>query len=77
MNPEEDEINRVHEFMREESTVNRDAYSVYVNGWEGSMRVWYAPNFDTYEEAEEWMNKQEWDEGRPQVELVYNYYQGE
>jgi hypothetical protein len=48
-------------------------YSVYLNGWEGSMRVWYAPDFDTPEEAEEWMNKHEWDEGRPRVELVYNY----
>jgi hypothetical protein len=73
MSPEEEEVNRVHEFMREENPVNRDVYSVYVTGWEGSMRVWHAPTFDTYEEAEEWMNKYEWDEGRPRVELVYNY----
>jgi hypothetical protein len=49
-------------------------YSVFVNGWEGSMRVWYAPSFDTEEEAEAWIRKQgEWDEGRPYVDEVYNY----
>jgi hypothetical protein len=49
-------------------------YSVYVQGWEGSMRVWYAPNFDTPEEAEAWIARQgEWEEGRPRVEEVYNY----
>ena len=49
-------------------------YSVYVNGWEGSMRVWYAPEFDTPEEAQAWIETQgEWDEGRPYVEEVYNY----
>ena len=81
MNPEEDELNRLHEFMREEAEaredkVNRDVYSVYVNGWEGSMRVWYAPDFDTPEEAQQWIDEQDdsaWDEGRPRVELVYNY----
>jgi hypothetical protein len=49
-------------------------YSVFVNGWEGSMRVWYAPDFDTPEEAQTWLDNQgEWDEGRPYVEEVYNY----
>jgi hypothetical protein len=82
MNPEEDELNRLHEFMREEAEaredkVNRDVYSVYVTGWEGSMRVWYAPEFDTYEQAQEWIDRHEWDEGKPRVELVYDYSEGE
>jgi hypothetical protein len=38
------------------------------------MRVWYAPEFDTPEEAQTWLDNQgEWDEGRPYVEEVYNY----
>ena len=79
---EEDEVNRLHEFMREEAEaredkVNRDVYSAYAHGWEGWMRVWYAPDFDTYEEAQAWIDKQEWDEGKPRVELVYDYSQGE
>lgn len=76
MNPEEDEINRLHEFLREENEAyneKRNVYSVYADGWEGSMRVWYAPDFDTPEEAQAWIDKQEWDEGKPRVELVYNY----
>lgn len=49
-------------------------YSAFVRGWEGSMRVSYAPNFDTPEEAQAWIDKQgEWDEGTPRVEEVYNY----
>ena len=52
---------------------NREVYSVYVHGWEGSMRVWYAPEFDTPEEAQQWIDEQgEW-ESWPRVELVYNY----
>lgn len=72
----DDELNRLAEFMREEAEVynkKRDVYSVYFYGWEGSMRVWYAPDFDTYEEAQEWVDSQEWDEGKPRVEPVYNY----
>lgn len=79
---EDEEVNRLHEFMREEAEaredkVNRDVYSVYVTGWEGSMRVWSAPEFDTVEKAEQWIAKQEWDEGRPRVELVYDYSEEE
>jgi hypothetical protein len=48
-------------------------YSVYVNGWEGSMRVWHAPDFDTPEEAQAWIASQsEW-ETSPYVDEVYNY----
>jgi hypothetical protein len=75
----DDEMNRLHEFMREEAEAakKRDVYSVYSYGWEGSMRVWYAPDFNTYEEAQDWIDSQEWDEGKPRVELVYDYSQGE
>lgn len=49
-------------------------YSVFVDGWEGSMRVWYAPSFDSEEKAQAWLDAQgEWDEGRPYVDEVYNY----
>lgn len=70
---EDEELNRMHEFMREQAEARRDVYSVYVHGWEGSMRVWYAPEFDTPEEAQQWIDEQgEW-ESNPRVELVYNY----
>lgn len=49
-------------------------YSAFVRDWEGSWRVLWAPDFDTPEEAQAWIDKHSpWDEGTPRVEEVYNY----
>jgi len=50
---------------------NREVYSIYVRG----ERVLYAPDFETPREAMDWLNSQsdDWDEGIPRIEKVYNY----